>query len=824
MSGATHTSSPVLKRSTSPRPPAVGEEVKRFHDTSHPGPEPYKNWNMEYNPKTSCAESVDQSFTNPCTENVTESTDCAENSPNTSPPAAYKWAQSLQCLLEDIQGVSLFKKFLEQEGQDMSCLSFWFACRGVKKIDANDRDGLVKLIKIVFSKKVKRISAISDETKEEIRQKLTSNTDVNDTIFDSAQREVEAYMMKTTYPNFLRSDLYIQHLGGWQNELSPDKERVVTPEPVEQLPTVHEDAELHIPSKIPLTKITLSQRNRSAFVSKFKPESPAGYLRSPYSSYSSYHAKYGSYLPASAQDSELQSLSSDAQTDDTMSLTDGSNVDYPMHTRTKHKKPQKMSKHINVIYNTKDRLNLGNFIPRTERLPESMKPQSQEEFHTALVKALNRVIDDRRNKEKVAEKLKNVEVSDSSRHDGASFPSASAVDPCLQNHKSNSNAVFDTGFLTGPSEENVQDILDQHISRVFEDSGQHTPASGCLSPPVSRPSGDMLEKTRVPPRGSSNNEPADFPSASYKHSQISQFTVPNSIKYRRDHDTYSTDSAMFEYKSDDNLPSNYRNQYSSAITSGSEPIDYSRRSKEHSKRYISKKFSSATDSSSSCFDSGISLACDTVPSYSKVTHWLETKRMVEQEREQHTWRNSSTSPVLSRSSSSRKTSYNSCRSGSQDAGFSQWSGAPAQFAQDFSVQGFPAPDTTSNLLEARRRLEDENRAKMRMKKPNRKSLSLNVIETATTNNPPSNDVTVIGYSYGRHAVPYLSKMPGKNITFRQFKSMLSKKGNFRYFFKTASNDFGTGVVFEEVTDDSKVLPLWEGKVFCVIESMDDNTV
>lgn len=44
---------------------------------------------------------------------------------------------------------------------------------------------------------------------------------------------------------------------------------------------------------------------------------------------------------------------------------------------------------------------------------------------------------------------------------------------------------------------------------------------------------------------------------------------------------------------------------------------------------------------------------------------------------------------------------------------------------------------------------------------------------------------------------------------------------FRYFFKTASNDFGTGVVFEEVTEDSKVLPLWEDKVFCVIESMDD---
>lgn len=57
-----------------------------------------------------------------------------------------------------------------------------------------------------------------------------------------------------------------------------------------------------------------------------------------------------------------------------------------------------------------------------------------------------------------------------------------------------------------------------------------------------------------------------------------------------------------------------------------------------------------------------------------------------------------------------------------------------------------------------------------------------MIESPPANNPPSNDVTVIGYSYGRHAVPYLSKLPGKNITLRQFKSMLAKKGNFRYVF------------------------------------------
>ena len=40
---------------------------------------------------------------------------------------------------------------------------------------------------------------------------------------------------------------------------------------------------------------------------------------------SPYHASYAAYAPAaSANDSELQSLSSDAISDDTMSLTDSS--------------------------------------------------------------------------------------------------------------------------------------------------------------------------------------------------------------------------------------------------------------------------------------------------------------------------------------------------------------------------------------------------------------------------------------------------------------------------------------------------------------------
>ena len=42
----------------------------------------------------------------------------------------------------------------------------------------------------------------------------------------------------------------------------------------------------------------------------------------------------------------------------------------------------------------------------------------------------------------------------------------------------------------------------------------------------------------------------------------------------------------------------------------------------------------------------------------------------------------------------------------------------------------------------------------------------------------------------------------------------------RFFFKTECPDFETGVIQEEVTDDSAALPLWEGKVHGQVMSRD----
>ncbi|CAL1296420.1 unnamed protein product [Larinioides sclopetarius] len=832
MNGTAESVSYPIKLPSSPRPPAVGEEVKVFHDLSYRSSDHRKK--MEDSQSTCEGDKPDLVISKDTSEG--ESTKCEDSShsPNPSPPAPCKWAQSLQCLLDDVKGVDLFEQFLKQEGHDTRSLSFYFACRGVKKTDPTDKEKLHKLINVLFDKKVKRINAISSQTKQEIKQKLSSNTGVDVNIFDAAQKEVEQYMLNTTYPNFLGSDIYLEYLRSVQNEQTLERECHGTPEPSE-LPTVHEDIELSFNKAQNYKESLLCRRRWSSY--KIKPESQvASYSKSPYSNYSSYHTKYASFLPASAQDSELQSLSSDAQTDDTMSQTDSS-IDFPMHCRTKQKRTPR-TKYSGVI-NKDTRLNINNFIPRTMRpVPESghlatMATKDPAKFHAVLVEKLQRVEEEQKTKEKFNERYQAIEGSQSFQP-----------------------------LQLQPAEDNVQDILDAHVSRVFKDTGLTPTLSPiCNSPPVMKLTGE--DPPRVPPPGQNDHMQDLINNYSQRVGQSSPFAVPYAMRYiRRDLDTRSSDSgALTDWTSEDNLQSLHR---PIDYASSSEALEYSqlKRNRDHQlKRYISKK--NQADSASSCVDSGISVACEPLQiqssCHSKVSSWLESKKCASEMEKDHQWKNaSSTSPVLSRSSSSRKAvAYNSTRSGVLDSGSTHWPLIPAQpVAQDLSMPALPVPDTTTNLLEARRRLEDESRTKPGKSKYNsgsrnsheaarlrnsfracnpvdesnshssrkqsKKSLPPTSMES--TSSPAGNsDMTIIGYSYGRDSVPYKSRFPGKNITLKQFKSLLSKKGNFKYFFKRVSDDFGTGVVLEEVSDDSEILPLWEGKVFCVIESMDDNS-
>ncbi|KAF8566837.1 hypothetical protein P879_07569 [Paragonimus westermani] len=92
---------------------------------------------------------------------------------------------------------------------------------------------------------------------------------------------------------------------------------------------------------------------------------------------------------------------------------------------------------------------------------------------------------------------------------------------------------------------------------------------------------------------------------------------------------------------------------------------------------------------------------------------------------------------------------------------------------------------------------------------------------------------IVGYYLCDDPVPYrtvwhvnnsshngpTSSNPGP-LTLGQFKQLIAKKGDYRYFFKKTSNEFGTGAVHEELTEDYAILPLWDGKVVARIERAD----
>lgn len=821
-------------------------------------------------------------------------------------PSYLKWAEDLQYLLQDLEGVNLFKRYLTQD-KCADSLDFWFACEGLKKASATDVNYIQQVIKLIYKKFIRsRLVEIKPETREEIASKIESKMGLDQTIFDDAQKNIEDIMTRTTYPNFLKSEVYLYHVQFMQqnvqlgspkrpeglesiSENSSDNSR----QGLDILPTLHEDAEMHDSQSqeaIPFTREVLKQRSRiMGNVLHYQPEGQAGhYLHGTSRVPKPYHMKYSTVIPTSVQDSELQSLSSDAQTDDTMSLTDSSSIDcgptLPLRSQLKrHQQAMKKNASLN-----RDFLAHQTIIPRTQRPPkEFIKPMQAEAFAALLTQKLLQVKKEREAQEKIEESIRKLEIEEERTH---------SCDISVQSSVSRfagipsqllSAAMKEKQAVT---EENDQSILDQHVSRVWNDSAHQTPGQLSPSPiPLSPP----LERRRSSVSGSSGFIPMmamRFSTSGLNsgglyvspyqslHSHHNSFGRP-----RRDRDACSSDSGTVHDFTPENEPTNFPSfplhihkhvhHHHPTMSRGTLPEQFTtapvehqqiRRSKDTSRRSSNKRLST-NDSSSSCIDSGVSVACDPIPptmaSSERVYHWMmdnekytshghgpdSEKDSSSKHKKSNRSTLSTTSPIPCRQSNSKKSpAYNIPRSTSTERGgppslhlqssisYSKSSNPhipthpfpcgvqPTQpIALDPSMPILPPPDTATQLLEAKRRLEDEARFK---------SGKTNLRKSGKKSSPPTHhagslpmtpsDVTVIGYCFSGESVPYRTKLLGKNITLKQFKTLLSKKGNYRYFFKKECNEFGTGVVNEEISDDSEVLPLWEGKIFATIKSVD----
>ncbi|XP_036675333.3 axin isoform X3 [Drosophila suzukii] len=144
----------------------------------------------------------------------------AETSKN-SPPSYLNWARTLNHLLEDRDGVELFKKYVEEEAPAYNDhLNFYFACEGLKQ--QTDPEKIKQIIGAIYRFLRKSQLSISDDLRAQIKAiKTNPELPLSPHIFDPMQRHVEVTIRDNIYPTFLCSEMYILYI----QQMSAQQER-----------------------------------------------------------------------------------------------------------------------------------------------------------------------------------------------------------------------------------------------------------------------------------------------------------------------------------------------------------------------------------------------------------------------------------------------------------------------------------------------------------------------------------------------------------------------------------------------------------------------
>ncbi|XP_037814946.1 axin [Lucilia sericata] len=717
-----------------------------------------------------------------------------------SPPSYLNWARTLNHLLEDRDGVELFKKYVEEEAPAYNDhLNFYFACEGLKQ--QTDPEKIKQIIQAIYRFLRKSTLSVSEDLRRNIKAGLKNEIPLSPNIFDEMQKHVENTIRDNIYPSFLCSEMYILYIqqmsaaherfsssggpttglascstgsssssgascgsnngGGGATALavgggggacalpfagaSTSSGKVSsTLGPIinlpastsaaigastagscsasgsvygpstsasssgsvsatdtlprsSTLPTLHEDSELSLsddfeklrveggrvsadmPMGMRLTRDLLLATQKRRL--EIRPPGAHGYV---------YTGKTNtSYVPNSRVDSERASVSSGGRTDsDTMSLSSCS-MDGRPYIQRRHSSTETKAIRQSALANKET--NSFQVIPRTQRLHSNEhRPLKENELIALLIPKLEEV----KRKQDLEERAR-------IEH----FPEESLpTNERIASDRAFAQAIREKFAI---DEDNDQDILDQHVSRVWNDQTPHR-SPGTMSP--------------CPP----------LPSR------------------RR---TITHDSGMLS---------------DGAMSMSGHSMKHSKSMPDHSSsaRKLTNKWPSMNT------DSGISLfSADTLMKYKD----------------------------------------NSSRSGTS---------------------------TASKLEETKRRLEDETRRSRRYTQQHMLPPMQQQQPSASFSNSSSGssslhhqslppplpakpqETTTVVFSFCDEEYPYRTKIPGTQPTLKQFKDYLPKKGHFRFFFKTHCEDPDSPVIQEEIVNDNDILPLFEGKVMGLVKPSD----
>ncbi|XP_048350509.1 axin-1 isoform X1 [Sphaerodactylus townsendi] len=806
-----------------------------------------------------------------------------EGSASPTPPYL-RWAESLHSLLDDQDGINLFRTFLKQEGC-ADLLDFWFACSGFRKLeplDSNEEKRL-KLAKAIYKKYILDNNGIVSRqikpaTKSFIKDCVMKQF-IDSAMFDQAQTDIQAMIEENTYPLFLKSDIYLEYTrtGGESPKVYSDQSSGSGTGKCLSgyLPTLNEDEEWKcdqeaeedasrdtVPSSRLTEKLLMETAPQRATSSRRYSEGREfrhGPWREPVNPYY-VNTGYAMAPATSANDSEQHSMSSDA---DTMSLTDSS-VDGipPYRLRKQHRREMQESAKAN------GRVPLPH-IPRTYRMPKDIHVEPQK-FAAELINRLEEVLRDREAEAKLEERLKRVRAEEEG--DDANIPSG----PSLLSHKLPPAQLlphFAPRYAEMPlrdaHEENPESILDEHVQRVMKTPGCQSPGPGRHSPKPRSPDGGLAGKLLHSMAGT-------IPLGHSKHAAKAGLKLDAANLHHHKHVYHHVihhhgalkpkepleaeagpprGQGSFAWNADAHSYATKGRAHGEGVglaPAPADPVGHSGKASLLSKRNTKKLDAGKSEGASH----DVPGSPEDVEKNQKIMQWIiEGEKEISRHKKTGHGSSGAKKPLVHEVP--RPISVE------RPMAVHPWVSTQLRnvvqpshpFIQDPTMPPNPAPNPLTQLEEARRRLEEEEKragkaaAKQRYVQeviqrgrssvrpacmpvrnvvPAVSDLDLSESElkpqkrlggSGGSSLQPSENI-VVAYYFCGEPIPYRTLVKGRVVSLGHFKELLTKKGNYRYYFKKVSDEFDCGVVFEEVREDEAVLPIFEEKIIGKVEKID----
>uniref|UniRef100_A0A3B5BNX3 Axin-2-like n=1 Tax=Stegastes partitus TaxID=144197 RepID=A0A3B5BNX3_9TELE len=708
-----------------------------------------------------------------------------------------RWTKSLHFLLGDQDGAHLFKTFLERENC-VDTLDFWFACNGFRQMDLKDTKTL-RVAKVIFKRYIENNSIVAKQlkpaTKTFIRDSIKKQQ-IDSAMFDQAQTEIQSNMEENAYQMFLTSDIYLEYVrtgcenAAYMNHGGLGSLKLMCG----YLPPLIEEEEwscTDLKAKALGSVVGLSAKNLRATATirtaaEVLENSCRSHRRgdpaSPYFVNSGYI-----FAPAtSANDSEI---SSDATTDDSMSMTDSSVDGIPPY-KLGTKKQLQREMHRSVKIN--GQVTLPHF-PRTHRLPKEMTPVEPSAFAAQLIARLEKLKREQDTMSSLEERLQ--QIQEEEREESSDLTGSSSLH----------HPLLPSG---SQCEEDPQAILDEHLSRVLK-----TP--GCQSPGVVRHSPRSRSPDRTGAVVSAGHGPffGAYPGAAKVLMSGRQSTKHIHHHYIHHHHAGPKTKEQIEAEAAQRVQCLCPQ---GGLTNTSRGSSFS-----PTKLLCLCRCSTLSRRPVKASDEGVS--SPRLP-------------LVATDRSQNVWQWILESERQGKHKPHR--SAGSHRSGIGNGAHLRGHHPGHPYIQDPAMPPLPPPNTLAQLEEACRRLEEVSKPpKQSCLQRDRShpaaafpaggsSLSSPGLQTDDRLKPLlffcvfRSKELVVTYFFCGEEIPYRSMMKTHCLTLGHFKEQLSKKGNYRYYFKKASDEFECGAVFEEVWEDATVLPMYEGKVLGKVERMD----